>query len=82
MIINCFLEERVTNRIYLIPATTHSSTMYCILGLSTIVNTSFGIAFVAGRMRVPSPATGITALVILCHSHSSIIQKITINAPY
>src|SRR5271169_6777399 len=31
-------------------------------GLSTIGSISFGIALVAGRKRVPSPATGKTAL--------------------
>src|SRR3954470_11340103 len=31
-------------------------------GLSTKVRISFGIALVAGRMRVPRPATGNTAL--------------------
>jgi hypothetical protein len=31
-------------------------------GLSTTGSISFGIAFVAGRNRVPSPATGSTAL--------------------
>jgi hypothetical protein len=31
-------------------------------GLSTTGNISLGIAFVAGRKRVPRPAAGITAL--------------------
>src|SRR5215510_255353 len=31
-------------------------------GLSTMVSISFGIALVAGRTRVPRPATGKTAL--------------------
>ncbi len=39
-----------------------SSTTYWISGRSTTVSISFGIALVAGRKRVPSPATGKTAL--------------------
>lgn len=35
--------------------------MYWMVGLSTIGNISFGIAFVAGRKRVPRPAAGIIA---------------------
>jgi hypothetical protein len=31
-------------------------------GLSTTVSISFGMALVAGRKRVPSPATGKTAV--------------------
>jgi hypothetical protein len=34
--------------------------------LSTIGNISFGDALVAGRKRVPRPATGKTAVRILC----------------
>ena len=39
-----------------------------IVGLSTIGNISFAIAFVAGRKRVPSPAAGITAFLtfVMC----------------
>src|SRR5262245_11050672 len=44
------------------PAATHSSTISWMLGVSTIGSISFGIAFVAGRNRVPRPATGSTAL--------------------
>ena len=47
------------------PAATASSTTYWIAGLSTTGSISFGIAFVAGRNRVPRPAAGITALVNL-----------------
>jgi hypothetical protein len=35
--------------------------MYCISGLSTKGSISLGIALVIGNMRVPKPATGITA---------------------
>ena len=44
------------------PASRASSTTYWITGRSTTVSISFGIALVAGRKRVPSPATGKTAL--------------------
>src|SRR5262245_14617439 len=44
------------------PASRASSTTCWISGRSTTVSISFGIALVAGRKRVPSPATGNTAL--------------------
>src|SRR3954447_16284366 len=47
------------------PAAAASSTAYWISGLSTIGNISFGLALVTGRKRLPSPATGNTAFVIL-----------------
>src|SRR4051812_3914409 len=45
-----------------IPAARASSTTCWIIGRSTTVSISFGIALVAGRKRVPRPATGKTAL--------------------
>ena len=45
-----------------IPAATHSSTMYWIVGLSTTGTISLGMALEAGRKRVPRPAAGITAV--------------------
>src|SRR5580693_8776750 len=45
------------------PAATASSTTYWIAGLSTTGSISLGVAFVAGRNRVPRPAAGTTALV-------------------
>src|SRR6185503_14463690 len=45
-----------------IPAARASSTTCWISGRSTTVSISFGIALVAGRKRVPRPATGKTAL--------------------
>src|ERR1700730_12056800 len=48
-----------------IPAAAASSTAYWISGLSTTGNISLGLALVAGRKRVPRPATGNTALVTL-----------------
>src|SRR5437868_2515795 len=44
------------------PASRASSTPYWMTGLSTTGNISFGTALVAGRNRVPIPATGKTAL--------------------
>src|SRR5947207_16027817 len=44
------------------PAALASSIAYWISGLSTTGSISFGTALVAGRMRVPRPATGNTAL--------------------
>src|SRR5450759_3943594 len=45
------------------PARVASSTTYWMAGLSTTGSISLGVALVAGRNRVPSPAAGITALV-------------------
>src|SRR6187551_3958827 len=44
------------------PAALASSTTCWISGRSTTVSISLGIALLAGRKRVPSPATGNTAL--------------------
>src|SRR5690349_14304640 len=44
------------------PASRASSTTYWMTGRSTTVSISFGMALVAGRNRVPRPATGKTAL--------------------
>src|SRR5260221_685890 len=54
----------VTKIISVMPAAAASSTAYWISGLSTIGSISFGLALVAGRKRLPRPATGKTALVI------------------
>jgi hypothetical protein len=43
----------------------HSLTTYWISGLSTSGSISFGMALVAGNIRVPKPATGITAFLTL-----------------
>ena len=45
------------------PARAASSTMYCSAGRSTTGSSSLGTALVAGRNRVPIPATGMTAFV-------------------
>ena len=52
------------------PAATASSAAYWISGLSTTGSISLGLAFVAGRKRVPMPATGKTAFLI-CFIRSS-----------
>src|SRR5690625_2222558 len=44
------------------PAAMASSTAYWIKGLSTTGSISLGMALVAGKKRVPIPATGKTAL--------------------
>src|SRR5215510_12659948 len=46
------------------PADRASSAAYWMSGLSTIGSISFGLALVAGRNRVPRPATGNTAVLI------------------
>src|SRR5579871_2779163 len=45
-----------------IPLAAASSTMYWMMGLSTIGSISLGWALVAGKKRVPRPAAGKTAL--------------------
>src|SRR5689334_17602686 len=50
--------------ISVMPAATASSTAYWISGLSTMGSISFGWALVAGRKRLPRPATGNTAFLI------------------
>src|SRR4051812_10118413 len=45
-----------------IPASRASSTAYWMTGLSTTGSISLGMALVAGKKRVPMPATGKTAL--------------------
>ena len=55
--------ERVTRMIVFMPAVTASSTTYWIAGLSTMGSISLGIALEAGSTRVPSPATGMIAVV-------------------
>src|SRR6266540_1441069 len=46
------------------PESTASSTRYCTTGLSTMGISSLGRFLVAGRKRVPKPATAITAFLI------------------
>src|SRR6202521_1476709 len=56
------LEAPVMNTRRCAPAARASSTAYWISGLSTTGSISFGLALVAGRKRVPRPATGNTAV--------------------
>src|SRR5215475_1256471 len=56
------LPRPVTKTNCSMPASRASSTAYWITGLSTTGSISFGTALVAGRKRVPMPATGKTAL--------------------
>src|SRR5579863_1019387 len=58
-------EAPVMNTSRRAPAASASSTAYWISGLSTTGNISFGLALVAGRKRVPRPATGNTAVRII-----------------
>ena len=57
------------------PASLASSNTYWISGLSTMVSISFGIALVAGRTRVPRPATGKTALRIFMGMSEALIWR-------
>ena len=59
------LPRPVTKMKCSMPAAAASSSAYWIIGRSTTGSISFGIALVAGSMRVPSPATGKTTLRIL-----------------
>src|SRR5690349_24713150 len=56
------LDEPVMNTSRRAPAANASSTAYWISGLSTMGSISLGDALVAGRKRVPRPATGNTAV--------------------
>src|ERR1017187_4984483 len=55
----------VTNKICWTPFETNSSTTYCTMGFRATGSISLGCDLVAGRSRVPNPATGITALSII-----------------
>src|ERR1700677_461667 len=57
-----YLPRPVTKMNCSIPASMASSTAYWTTGLSTTGSISLGTALVAGRKRVPMPATGRTAL--------------------
>jgi hypothetical protein len=62
MVLDRALAAPLTKIIVSIPASSASSTAYWINGRSTMGSNSFGTALVAGRKRVPMPATGNTAL--------------------
>src|SRR5271170_2934769 len=59
------LEAPVMNTRRRAPAASASSTAYWISGLSTTGSISLGLALVAGKKRVPRPATGNTAVRII-----------------
>ena len=59
------LDECVTNMICSIPAATASFTTYSMAGRSTTVTISLGIDLLAGKKRVPRPATGRMAFLII-----------------
>src|SRR3984893_5592392 len=58
----CLLRPVMSNTSFR-PAVTASSTTYWMAGLSMTGSISLGVALVAGKNLVPSPAAGITALV-------------------
>src|ERR1700677_3116407 len=61
------------------PADTASSTTYWMAGLSTTGSISLGVALVAGRNRVPSPAAGMTALVtVLVLADSAMARTVAV----
>lgn len=51
------------------------------VGLSTIGNISFGIAFVAGKKRVPKPAAGIIAFLTFFVTTQTLWNFLKINLP-
>src|SRR5579863_997061 len=62
------------------PEAATSSAAYCTSGLSTMGSISLGWALVAGRKRVPRPATGKTALRIFIHTPGATSPKPARNA--
>src|SRR5471032_3051760 len=67
--------------ISVMPAATASSTAYWISGLSTMGSISFGCALVAGRKRLPRPATGKTAFLIWLMAGSVIVRFFLARIP-
>src|SRR5271165_2813723 len=61
------------------PAAAASSTANWISGLSTMGSISFGLALVAGRKRLPSPATGNTALVSLPNAMEEFLELLFVD---
>src|SRR5580700_5825640 len=68
-------EAPVMNTSRVAPAESASSTAYWIRGLSTTGSISLGLALVAGRNRVPRPATGNTAVRITDFIRRSLIRS-------
>src|SRR5450432_3569538 len=71
------LPRRVTISTSLSPAAAASSTTSWMTGVSMTGSISLGVAFVAGRNRVPSPATGMTAFVT--EVLSAMLRTLTTN---
>src|SRR5215468_4698815 len=65
--------------ISVIPAAAASSTAYWMRGLSTTGSISLGLAFVTGRKRLPSPATGNTALVTLPNAMDHVLELLFVQ---
>src|SRR5580704_4904707 len=61
------------------PAAAASSTANWISGLSTMGSISFGLALVAGRKRLPRPATGNTALVSLPNAMEEFLELLFVD---
>ncbi len=70
----------VTKISSLMPDAIASSTAYWMRGRSTMGSISFGMALVAGRKRVPSPATGNTAFLIGCMQCPFLLVALTERA--
>src|SRR3954453_16430353 len=64
------------------PAWRASSTTCWMTGLSTTGSISLGIALVAGRNRVPRPATGMTALLICTDNTAPALENASVRSPY
>src|SRR5208282_3586704 len=61
------------------PAAAASSTANWISGLSTMGSISLGLALVAGRRRLPRPATGKTALVSLADAMDEFLELLFVD---
>src|SRR5918996_720711 len=57
------------------PESTASCTTYWIDGISMMGKSSFGTALVAGRKRVPKPATGMTAFLSFMQKLRSLLDE-------
>src|SRR5215831_6205297 len=65
--------------ISVMPAAAASSTANWISGLSTTGSISLGLALVTGRNRLPSPATGKTALVTLSNAMGEFPESLLVD---
>jgi len=74
-----FFERPVTMRMSVIPARTASSTTYWMPGRSTSGIISLGMAFVAGKNRVPRPAAGMTALRTIAMTIGAYVAELSVS---